>query len=211
MYRKSDFMSMKIQHIVSFLLIAMAVACRNGKQTETYPVFPEEPSRTAYEGFTWEKISGAGIQLWAQRNPNIHIVLDEGSQCAFVERGGEQPSRWMVIKVFTLKDKNIDDVLRQLQQSPEWDMSQTCAFEEGKSNRKGVKRYNLVPTGDYAKKIQELSSQEPIPTTCNGWGMGNSGIRYFEIHDSHPDKAIFLEIGQDAPLFDEQSIILTED
>ena len=79
MYRKSDFMSMKIQHIVSFLLIAMAVACRNGKQTETYPVFPEEPSRTAYEGFTWEKISGAGIQLWAQRNPNIHIVLDEGS------------------------------------------------------------------------------------------------------------------------------------
>lgn len=90
-------------------------------------------------------------------------------------------------------------------------MSQTCAFEEGKSNRKGVKRYSLVPTGDYAKKIQELSSQEPIPTTCNGWGMGNSGIRYFEIHDSHPDKAIFLEIGQDAPLFDEQSIILTED
>ena len=68
---------MKIQHIVSFLLIAMAVACRNGKQTETYPLFPEEPSRTAYEGFTWEKVSGAGIQLWAQRNPNIHIVLDD--------------------------------------------------------------------------------------------------------------------------------------
>ena len=97
---------MKIQHIVSFLLIAMAVACRNGKQTETYPLFPEEPSRTAYEGFTWEKVSGAGIQLWAQRNPNIHIVLDDNSQSAFVERGGEQPSRWMVIKVFTLKDKN---------------------------------------------------------------------------------------------------------
>ncbi|HIW19617.1 MAG TPA: hypothetical protein IAA49_03620 [Candidatus Alistipes pullicola] len=201
---------MKIQHIVSFLLIAMAVACRNGKQTETYPLFPEEPSRTAYEGFTWEKVSGAGIQLWAQRNPNIHIVLDDNSQSAFVERGGEQPSRWMVIKVFTLKDKNIDDVLRQLQQSPEWDTTQTCAFEEGKSNRKGVKRYDLVPTGDYAKKIQDLSSQEPIPSTCNGWGMGNSGIRYFEIHDNYPDKAIFLEIGQEAPLFDEQSIVLTE-
>ena len=121
---------MKIQHVVSFLLIAMAVACRNEKQTETYPLFPEEPSRTAYEGFTWEKVSGAGIQLWAQRNPNIHIVLDDNSQSAFVERGGEQPSRWMVIKVFTLKDKNIDDVLRQLQQSPEWDTTQTCTFKE---------------------------------------------------------------------------------
>lgn len=47
---------------------------------------------------------------------------------------------------------------------------------------------------------------EPVPAPCNGWGVGNSGKRYFEIHDSNPDKAIFIEIGQDAPLFDENSI-----
>ena len=37
-----------------------------------------------------------------------------------------------------------------------------------------------------------------------------SGSRYFEIHENHPDKAVFVEIGQDAPLFDENSIEFTE-
>lgn len=50
---------------------------------------------------------------------------------------------------------------------------------------------------------------EPVPAPCNGWGVGNSGQRYFEIHNSNPDKAIFIEIGQDAPLFDENSIIFS--
>ena len=50
--------------------------------------------------------------------------------------------------------------------------------------------------------------QEPVPSTCNGWGTGNSGMRYFEIYDNAPDKAVFVEIGQDAPLFDENSIEL---
>lgn len=51
--------------------------------------------------------------------------------------------------------------------------------------------------------------EEPVPSTCSGWGVGNSGMRYFEVQDSHPDRAVFVEIGQDAPLFDESSICLT--
>ena len=55
-----------------------------------------------------------------------------------------------------------------------------------------------------------MKKQEPVPSTCNGWGTGNSGMRYFEIYDNVPDKAVFMEIGQDAPLFDENSIELCE-
>ena len=67
----------------------------------------------------------------------------------------------------------------------------------------------MVPDGEYATRINEWMQKEPVPVTCNGWGVGNSGNRYFEVHDSRPDKALFVEIGQDAPLFDENSIEFT--
>ena len=67
----------------------------------------------------------------------------------------------------------------------------------------------MVPVGDYATEVRAQMQSEPVPAPCNGWGVGNSGQRYFEIHDSNPDKAIFIEIGQDAPLFDENSIIFS--
>ena len=88
-------------------------------------------------------------------------------------------------------------------------LSQSCQFKEVKSGREGVKRYLLVPAGSYAAEVDKQMKEEPVPSTCSGWGVGNSGMRYFEVQDSHPDRAVFIEIGQDAPLFDESSICLT--
>lgn len=45
-------------------------------QTELSEVFPESPSREAYEGFQWQTVTGAGLRLWAQCNENLRIVTD---------------------------------------------------------------------------------------------------------------------------------------
>lgn len=89
-----------------------------------------------------------------------------------------------------------------------WADSLTCDFREVKSNRAGVTRYILEPTGKSAKKLADRGQHEPVPFTCYGWGVGNSGARYFEVFHTHPQKAVFVEVGQDMPLFDEQSIQL---
>lgn len=171
--------------------------------------FPSEPSRPAYEGFHWERVEGAGLKFWAQSNGNLRVVTDQELPGAFTERDGG--SRQLVIRVFPLKNRRIEDVLELLSATPGWNAGETGRFEEWTCNqRPSVKRYILVPTGEYGEKYREQSQSEPIPSTCNGWGVGNSGMRYFEIHAGHPDKAIFVEIGQDAPLFDEQSIVLTD-
>jgi hypothetical protein len=52
------------------------------------------------------------------------------------------------------------------------------------------------------------AKEEPVPSTCTIWGSGNSGIRYFEIHDTNKKVALFIEVGQEAPLFDEQTIVV---
>ena len=175
------------------------------------PAFPEQPTREAYEGFQWEIVAGAGLKFWAQRNPEIHLETDPRIPGAkIVWSAPVRSGSKMILRIFPLPHGQIEDVLTALQKTPDWNDTITCTFQPKPSGRKGVSRYYLTPSGKYADQLQKQGQSEPIPTTCGGWGIGNSGIRYFEMHDNHPDKAIFVEIGQEAPLFDEESIVLTD-
>ena len=114
----------------------------------------------------------------------------------------------LAIQVFHLKNGKIEDVLDFLREQEDWDKTEHCVFRQIESNRKNVTRYVLEPSGEAMEAYKLRASQEPINFVCGSWGMANSGIRYFEIHKSNPFVALFLEIGQEAPLFDEQTIIV---
>lgn len=194
-------------HPLKLWQLSLALLLPGCSSTPTEPTFPEQPSRAANEGFQWEEIRGAGLRLWTQYNDHLQVVADNRLPGLWVERNSDPSTRTLAVRIFELPGNDINSLLPLLQQEPGWDASQTCTFEETPCDRPDVKRYRLVPTDSYADSIRQRSSQEPIPVTCNGWGMGNSGIRYFEVHANRPDRALFLEIGQDAPLYDEQSIV----
>ncbi len=167
-------------------------------------------SRPAYDGFEWVDLSGAGLKLRVQQNENIRLMVDPSLPGVVMVRAGDaHPQK--EIQLFDLKNNDINEVISTLETMEGWDKEQTCKFKEVPSKRPGVRRYVMVPDGEYATRINEWMQKEPVPVTCNGWGVGNSGNRYFEVHDSRPDKALFVEIGQDAPLFDENSIEFTSE
>ena len=161
--------------------------------------------RAPYEGFEWGEITGAGLALEAQHNENIRLLADPGLPGVVMVRNGDACPR-MLMRVFDIENGDIEGVADILRAEEGWDGNMTCRFEQVKSPRRGVRRYVMVPDGDYARRIDEMMKTEPVPSTCNGWGVGNSGMRWFEIHDDTPDKALFMEIGQEAPLFDENSV-----
>lgn len=206
-----------MRHLFFYILFISLCACTNtsNKKVGEQPAADSlainyRPVRAPYEGFQWMQVKGCGLSFWAQYNGQIRIMVDPAIPGVVMVREGDAvPHR--VMQLFSLKNRSINDVINSLRQQPGWDETQTCAFKEIKSPRSGVHRYVLIPSGDYARKVEQVMKQEPVPSTCNGWGTGNSGMRYFEVHDSHPDKAIFVEIGQDAPLFDENSISFTDD
>ncbi|MFD2203048.1 hypothetical protein [Shivajiella indica] len=196
-------------------LILTIFSCQNPPKTQEENVgeeleIIERPIREPYQGFEWEKVSGAGIEFWAQKSDGIQIGISETLPGAFVERieNGKPVAVSLVIQVFELKNGEIEDVFEFISDSKYWNEEEQCAFEKIESTRKGVDRYVLRPTGNALKEYEERAPSEPITHTCGNWGMGNSGIRYFEIHQSNPEKALFIEIGQEAPLFDEESIIV---
>jgi hypothetical protein len=210
-------MMKNFQNILSLfgLFILTYFGCRNPEHQKSDDFvrevsLAEKPSRNPHFGFEWEKVSGAGIEFWAQKNEVLHIGISETLPGAFVERieNGKPIAISLVIQVFEIKNQKIEDVLEFIQDQDDWDINELCAFEKIESSRQGVERYVLRPTGKALQEFKERSSIEPITHTCGLWGMGNSGIRYFEIHQNNRNKALFLEIGQEAPLFDEETIIV---
>ncbi len=120
-----------------FLLItacSLLAACTHGIY---------HPDRKPYDGFRWEHISGAGLDLWAQSSDRLRIVTDSS-----------------------------------------------------------------LPAGAYGDSIDAQMMMTPVPSTCSGWGIGNSGMRYFETFAKSPGRILFVNIGQEQPLFDEASIKL---
>ena len=164
----------------------------------------DRPSRSAYEGFHWEYLSGAGMGCWAQRNASIRLMIDPLLPGLVMVRDGDSAPQTLV-RIFDLPDGKIENLQKLLAQEPGWNPEETARFQEKKCDREGVRRFVLVPDGAYARRMDSLMQREPVPVTCSGWGVGNSGMRYFEIQDSHPNRVIFMEIGQEAPLFDEQT------
>lgn len=196
-----------MKHVVIY---ALASLLSSGCGTsEKYPAFPEKPDREAYEGFVWEIVDNNGLKFWAQRNNLIHLRTNPSIPGAEIVWLNKPKSSRTVMRLFYLPNKKIEDLLHILPLDTCWKEQTECQFKEVPSRRKGVKRYVLQPSGNDAEQFNAKSSQEPIPTTCNGWGIGNSGSRYFEIHANHPELALFVEIGQEAPLFDENSIMIT--
>jgi hypothetical protein len=197
------------------LLLCTLGACGHAEKAkevknEAAAGLDEKPLREPYAGMSWEIVSGAGMEFWAQQSPDLRVGISETLPGAFVERmeNGQPVALERVIQVFLLPSQKIEDLLPILAADEGWSKAEGCSFETIASNRAGVDRYELRPTGKARQAYEKRAAVEPITHTCAGWGMGNSGIRYFEIHQSNPDKALFLEIGQEAPLFDENSIRL---
>lgn len=165
------------------------------------------PSREPYTGFEWKDFKGAGLSLKVQENEKIKFTSNTDTIFIKSKDGITHP----VIKVYNIGNNEINNLLTTLKPIPEletnnnWFNIQNCKFTQ-------VKQYNsskifiLSPKNQAKIDMEKLSPKEPIPYTCGGYGVGNSGARYFITFNNLPNKAVFVEIGQDAPLFDETSI-----
>jgi hypothetical protein len=199
---------------IFLLLNFVLISCKSVNTTNNFSTVKanlnHKPKREAYAGFVWEKVSGAGIEFWAQRSKDISVGISETLPGAFIEKqvDGSPVALGLAIQVFHLKNQKIEDVFEVLQYDENWKQSDKCVFHKIACNRKGVTRYELRPSGESLAAYQKQTEEGPVSHTCAIWGSGNSGIRYFEIHESNKNKAIFVEVGQEAPLFDEESIVV---
>lgn len=188
---------MNKQLISIFCFVLLCCGCSNINNQDRKP----------YPGFHWKNFQGAGLSLKVQENEQIKFTSNSNSIFIQSKDGTKQP----IIKIYNIKNNEIKSLLTTLTPNNElninssWYNIKNCEFIKFDQNRNS-KMYILTPKDEAAIDLANLSSKEPIPYTCGSFGIGNSGYRYFIIFKQLPNKAVFVEIGQDAPLFDETSI-----
>ena len=183
-----------------------------------------KPSREAESGCRWEQKTGAGLRIMTQTCDygfrRVQIIPNE-TLPVFTEQFQDQDKngkygKWEnvgnVIEVFSLKvGQNIESLLPKLTtKQNDFPEGATCDFEKSDTyNIPGKSRYVLTPTGA-TKKAYELSSADEVPTPpCGKYGIDADAESYFEVQDKHPNVALFVNIGQDTPMFDETQIEIT--
>jgi hypothetical protein len=171
------------------------------------------PSRPPYPDCSWERLMGTQFSLWGQRCPEVGVYISESLPGVFLERrtASGTVAESMLVRVFDLPagNGNIADILPTLEQESTWDTKEACTFTvDTTSPTPGVARYILRPSGSALAAYQQLAATQPVLSTCGGYGLGNSGVHYFEIRLSHPTKVLFINAGQEEPLFDVASFQL---
>jgi hypothetical protein len=175
------------------------------------------PSRPALAGCAWEKVSDAaiGLEAWVERcdfgSRKIDFRLSGGSLAVRYSDGGEPDP---VVDVFDLlPGESAETGIRRLfAQRTEPKLAARCMLAPyaGGSPRAGVARYMFVPDEAYGKELGARPDSDEVPEPpCGSWGYAPDGIQYWEAQPgSGARKILFVRVGQDEPLFDEQTLRL---
>ena len=171
--------------------------------------FALTPSRPADKGCTWEKLTDktAGLDVWVERcdygNRKIDFFI-KGNQ--LFQRYSDESSPEAVIDVIDLKPNETPEAgLRRIfDERTKKSIASKCKLEPFKEDTPGkdVKRYTFVP-----KVAPKTSPDEAGDPQCGDFGDSPDGIQYFEVQPG-ARKVLFVRVGQDIPLFDEQTLTL---
>ena len=175
------------------------------------------PSRPAVKGCAWEKLSDEtlGIEAWIQRcdfgTRKIDFFVKDHSLLVRYSDGGDP---YPVVDVLELLPNETAEagVKRVFAQHTDPRVAARCVMApyRGSKAPHGAKRFSFVPDAAYAKELKAKADPNEVgDPACGEWGEAPDGIQYFEVQPaSGARKVLFVRIGQDEPLFDEQTLRL---
>ncbi len=183
--------------------------------------------RPPFPGCRWSVVDGAGLKVRVQEclfpgnsalpDRHVRVAASESLPGYFVEvADGQEAYRAtaLVIQVFR-KEPNvgIESLLSRIQDDPTYPYGAECEFTVSKRSLiLGKTRYQLVPVGlSKAYFDAQMARGDEVPQDpCGSYGYSVSGERYFEVQAAHPETVLFINAGQEQPLFDENNIVIVQ-
>lgn len=174
------------------------------------------PSRKAFDGCKWEKLSdpNAGLAAWVMRCDDRGVKTDfaMNGQTLEMRVSGEKPMP--VVRVIDLQPgETAKQAMRRFFDThTEKSVAKRCVlakFDNGfHKPPAGVVRYTFIPDAAYKKELDAKNNPDEIPDPpCGDWGDQPDFVAYFEVHDG-ARRVLFVDAGQDDPLYDEQTLQL---
>ena len=173
------------------------------------------PSHPPFKNCAWERVSDAtvGLAAWVQRCDYGFRKIDflfKGNALAVRFSDGGEPDP--LVEVFGRQPGESPEagVLRIVRERTDAGLAARCnvvRFNFGKLPA-GARRYTFAPNPAYRKELKAKQDPNEVgDPPCGDWGIAPDGIQYFEVRPlDKARKILFVRIGQDEPLFDEQTL-----
>jgi hypothetical protein len=190
--------------ITVFAVTSPGMAFANGGSLPPMPDWQTDAANCA-----WHWKEGGGIGLWAEtcrfNGATWHVVWDE-DKAAFVTRNDDS-DMGIAVQAFALPGgAGITALSEALIETGSLDANAECVWQPvapRPAPRTTAFRV-LTPVNAAALTPTPLGDvPEPV---CGPYGASTHGIRYFMTDLRWPGRAIFVEEGQERPLFDPASI-----
>jgi len=182
--------------------------------------YAAQPSRPPEEGFgcVWQPFESRelGIRLLVQNctDPSMHYEFS-AKDGWLEEHRPSDPVTFGPAQIVRLLTKPADQpIAAAIQQQFVATLTDPAAkascrvgpFKNAEVKANGKQLFTIMPTGAYAKKIDRELQKEPRDFGCGEFGGGQS-TAYFEYHPGESKtKFLYVDTGQDEPLFDQDSI-----
>ncbi len=201
------------------LALPLALALQGGAGLARADDTPAPPTRAPVQGCTWQHLADAkvGLAAWVQQCDfgfrQITLSLKGNGLVLRYSDGGDDET---LVEVRALAaGETLEAGMRRVWAvgvAPAVSKHCRLAPDSERVPPAGVKRYTFVPDPSYAKQLAAAADPNDVPEPpCGERGIAPDGEQYFE---THPDSAVraflFVQIGQDQPLFDEQTLQLLE-
>jgi len=172
------------------------------------------PSRPPVDKCSWERLADqrVGLAAWVQRCNfgfrKIHFEFDGNALAIKYSDGG--PADPLVEAFDILPGEAAETALRRIfLEKTDRAVAKRCEltpYTEGVTPT-GVMRYTFSPDAAYLKELKALADPDEVgEPPCGEWGETPDGIQYFEVQSPRVRKLLFVRVGQDESLFDEQTL-----
>jgi len=194
--------------VVACTLLA-AVAAPGSLQAQ--PPMPEGSSVPG--ACRWEWKSGAGLGVWAERcdlETGVWEPLFDATLPGFVLAIDGVPQE-AVLQVFGKPaDDGIDAILPELRRRGYIPDDDECVFEPAaiRPAPRTVAFYEIRPTGARQEAFEATPDDEVPEPPCGAYGWSTHGVRYFMTDTRFPERAVYVDTGQDGTMFDARTITL---
>jgi len=175
-------------------------------------LFAIAPSRPPDKGCAWEKFSDIGLEAWVERCDYHGRKIDfvaQGKSLAIRYSDGGKPEPVVDVIDRLPGESGEAAVTRIFAAHSDKAFVKKCVARpfrsQGMTTPKNVQRYTFVLKNP--KAMKETPDGDIPEPPCGDWGDSPDGIQYFEVH---PTKIFFVRVGQDIPLFDEQTLRSTK-
>ncbi|NHQ75902.1 hypothetical protein HAT86_15740 [Roseovarius gahaiensis] len=198
-----------IRALITIALFASLHPAIGRANNSTLPAEPNWQTDAANCYWNWRE--GGGIGLWTEtcrfNERTWQVVWDEGHAAFVTKKDGTVMG--IAVQAFVMPaGANIRAISKTLISAGLLDANAACIWEPiAPRPAPRTMAFHVLRPADQTALSPTASGDIPEPA-CGPYGASTHGVRYFLTDLRWPDRAIFVDEGQESPLFDPASLTL---